>query len=251
MPKSKRTEKMDLMTLIEQFDSDAKCRTALELLRWPKGPQCLRCRGEKVFLLPDDRGVIECYSCGYQFTVTVGTIFHDTHLPLRKWFVATFLMCESKKGISALQMKRTIKVAYKTAWYLCHRIRAAMAKVNPEPLRGIVEVDETYVGGKVRGQGRGYRGIGDKDTRHETVNHRAEEWVRGDVHTNSIESVWSLFDRSVIGAFHHVSVKHLDAYLDELEWRYNNRENSFLFRDTLVRLLSTANLEYKNLVQPL
>src|SRR4029077_8174645 len=167
---------------------------------------------------------------------------------LVKWFMAVFLMAESKKGISALQMKRTLGVAYQTAWHLCHRIRSAVRDANAELLRGIVEVDETYVGGKVRGMGRGYRGnksiaigavqregnirlqviqhsekatlhqfikdntdpkteaiytdelpayngIADADTRHETVNHSAEEWVCGDVHTNGIESVWSLLKR--------------------------------------------------------
>src|SRR2546428_992789 len=96
---------------------------------------------------------------------------------------------------------------------------------------------------------RSYRGIQDEDTKHETVNHGAKEWVRGDVHTNTVESVFSLFKRSVIGAFHHVSKKHLDAYLDEFEWRLNNRENPFLFRDTLARLLTSAKMEFKELVE--
>src|SRR6266545_2460524 len=141
---------MNLMELIEQFDSDSKCRTALEFLRWPEGPQCPRCESERAVKLPDDRGVFDCYSCGYQFTVTSGTVLHDTHLPLRKWFVAAYLMCESRKGISANQMKRTISVSYKTAWYLCHPIRAAMKEADPEPLTGTVEVDETFVGGKAK-----------------------------------------------------------------------------------------------------
>ena len=92
-----------------------------------------------------------------------------------------------------------------------------------------------------------YKGIGDKDTRHETVNHSIEEYVRGDVHTNNAEGVWSLFNHSVIGSFHQISIKHLDAYLDELEWRFNNRDNPFLFRDTLIRLLKAENLPYQEL----
>src|SRR5207253_1057423 len=83
---------------------------------------------------------------------TSGTIFHDTHLPLWKWFLAIYLMIESKKGISANQVCRTIKTTYKTAWYLCHRIRAAMREVRAEKLKGIVEVDETLVGGKAKGE---------------------------------------------------------------------------------------------------
>ena len=87
-----------------------------------------------------------------------GTIFHDSHLPLPKWFAAIYLMCESRKGISANQLKRTLRVAYKTAWYLCHRIRAAMKDADTEPLEGTVEVDETWIGGKVKGMGRRYTG---------------------------------------------------------------------------------------------
>jgi transposase-like protein len=94
----------------------------------------------------------------------------------------------------------------------------------------------------------GYHGIADEDTRHETVNHSLKEYVRGDVHTNSIENVWSLLQRSIIDSYHKMSVKHLDAYLDELEWRFNNRENPWLFRDTLTKLLQSANLEYRTLV---
>ena len=81
-----------------------------------------------------------------------------------------------------------------------------------------------------------YEGIADHNTRHETINHSIEEYVRGDVHTDTVENAWSLLKRSIIGAYHKVSIKHLDAYLDELEWRFNNRDNAWLFRDTLLRL---------------
>ena len=91
-------------------------------------------------------------------------------------------------------------------------------------------------------------GIGDHDTKHEIVNHSAKEYVRGDIHTNSIENFWSLLKRSVTGTYHKLSIKHLDAYLDELEWRFNNRDNPYLFRDTLIKLLQSENLEYRELV---
>ena len=293
-------KEMDLSDLMERFHSDEKCREVLEELRWPNGVACPRCGVLERHAYDSERHVYDCYSCGYQFSVLAGTIFHDTKLPLRKWFMAVLLMVEAKKGMSANQMKRTIGVSYKTAWYLCHRIRAAMNEVNTDQLTGTIEVDETYVGGKVRGKGRGYRGnkatvvgvvqrggeirlqvargsdretlhaiihkhvapdapniytdewaayrgIGDADTTHETVNHSVEEWVRGDVHTNTVEGVWSLLKRSIVGSFHHVSVKHLDAYLDELEWRFNNRENPYLFRDTLIKLLNSPNIEYRTL----
>jgi transposase-like protein len=92
-----------------------------------------------------------------------------------------------------------------------------------------------------------YFGTQDHDTKHESVNHRAKEYVRGDVHTNSIENAWSLFKRSVVGSYHKVSEKHLDAYLDEFEWRFNNRKNPYLFRDTILKLIASSNLEYKKL----
>ena len=293
-------KQMDLMQLMERFHSDGKCREVLEELRWPDGVACPRCGGSR-HAHDTVRGVYDCYACGYQFSVLAGTIFHDTKLPLRKWFIAVMLMVESKKGISANQLKRVLGVSYKTAWYLCHRIRAAVREAYPVPLKGIVEIDETFIGGEVRGKGRGYkgnkavvvgavqregkimlqvvpdrsrktlhsfadeavaveaeaihtddwrpyRGIGDEDTRHETVNHSIGEYARGDVHTNSVENIWSLLKRSIIGSYHKVSVKHLDAYLDELEWRFNNRDNPYLFRDTLTRLISSDSLQYRELV---
>src|ERR671929_756003 len=105
----------------------------------------------------EDRHQYQCRSCRYQFSVTAGTIFHDTHLPLWKWFLAVYLIAESKKGISANQLKRSLGVSYKTAWYLCHRVRAAFKEVDAQLLKGIIEVDETFVGGKVEGMGRGYK----------------------------------------------------------------------------------------------
>lgn len=292
---------MNLPKLIAQFGDDGRCRAYLTRLRWPKGVTCPRCDSHNVAELPE-REKYNCNGCLYQFTVTSGTIFHDTHLSLSKWFLAIYLMTESKKGMSALQIKRTLDIAYQTSWHLCHRIRAAMREINAEMLRGVVEVDETYVGGKVRGMGRGYKGnkaiaigavqrggmirlqvipnatkpilqqfikdntapdteaiytdelpaywgIGDADTAHKWVNHSAEEWVVGDIHTNGIESVWSLLKRSIIGSYHKVSTKHLDAYLDELEHRFNNRKNEHIFRDTLTKLVNAAKLPYQELIK--
>jgi transposase-like protein len=291
---------VSLVGLIQKFNSEAKCREYLEELRWPDGIVCPRCQGKSISTIKE-RNQYDCNSCRYQFSVTAGTIFHDSHLPLWKWFLAIYMMVESRKGVSANQIKRTIEVSYKTAWYLCHRIRNAMTEKNPKKLGGIVEVDETWVGGTKRNVGHGYRknkhivvgaiqrdgdvrlkmiarndrktlhkfirdytrpdtemiitdewpaylGIKDKDTDHQTVNHRLKEWVRGHIHTNSIENVWSLLNRSIIGAYHKVSAKHLDAYLDELEWRFNNRQNPYLFRDTLMKLIVSENLEYQDLV---
>lgn len=293
------TANLNLIELVERFRSEDACREYLERLRWPDGAACPRCGSDSVSEIRD-RDQFDCNSCRYQFSVTAGTIFHDTKLPLWKWFVAIYLILESKKGISANQLKRTIGVSYKTAWYLCHRIRAAMKDDDAELLRGIIEIDETYVGGKVRGKGMGYRGnkmavigavqrggdirlqvipvrdrlalrqfikkhtddetevfitdefagypdLSDDNTEHHRINHKAGEYVVGRVHTNTVEGVWSLLKRSIIGSYHKVSVKHLAAYLDELEWRYNNRDNPYLFRDTLRRMLHADALQYDEL----
>lgn len=298
--KPETKHQMNLMALIEKYHDEGACRQDLVELRWPNGVACPRC-GNLDIRNSYTRNQYDCGACGYQFSVTSGTMLHDTHLPLQKWIVAAYLMVESRKGVSANQMKRALGVSYKTAWYLCHRIRAAMRDAYPMPLKGVVEIDETFVGGKVMGKGRGYKGnkavvvgavqregkialqvihardqetlhgfirantddettayytddwapyqgIADANTRHETVNHSIEEWVRDDVHTNTVEGVWSLLKWSIVGAYHKVSVKQLDAYLDELEWRYNNRDNPWLFRDTLLRLLSSSNLPYESLV---
>lgn len=267
----------DLVQLAERFQSEDRCRRYLAALRWPNGVRWLKCGGERVYLVTT-RARYECAetSCRHQFSVTVGTIFHDSHLPLWKWMLAAYLMCESKKGMSANQIKRTLKVSYKTAWYLCHRIRAAMKDASAGLLSGTVEADETYVGGEVekhadRSTLRGfirrhtapdtgrimtdeyaaYEGIGDHDTTHETVNHSADEWVRGDVHTDTVEGVFSLFKRAIIGAYHRLSAKHLPAYLDEVGFNHNNRHNPYLFRDTVLRLLSAESLPFRRLVEHL
>ncbi len=293
---------MNLVQLVQEFADDSKCRAYIEALRWPEKIACPRCKADKIYPIRE-RDQFVCDGCSYQFSATAGTIFHDSHLPLWKWFIAVYLMAESKKGMSANQLKRTLKVSYKTAWYLCHRIRKAMTEVNPAPLKGTVELDETYIGGKRHWKNRtylrnkqmvlgaierngpirlkvekrsknasqqivhewikettspsveclmtdghpAYFGIEDSDTKHESVDHAHREYVRGNAHINSIENAWSLFKRSLIGSYHKVSAKHLDAYLDEFEWRFNNRKNPFLFRDTMLKLIASDKLEYKNL----
>jgi len=289
---------MNLVELIAEFGNDEMCRKYLEALRWPKDVTCPRCDSKATAIA--NRSQFDCDACHYQFSATSGTIFHDTHLPLQKWFLATYLLCESKKGMSACQIQRTLGISYKTAWYLCHRIRAAMMEVAPEKLDGTVEMDETYVGGKprkwrsrpekavvigIRKRNGDLRLIRAKDAkastireiigehisedvevimtdesaiypwalkkmgktmRHETINH-TREYAHGNIHTNTIESAFSLLKRGIVGTWHKVSAKHLPAYLDEMCFRFNNRKNQFLFRDTMMRLILSDNLEYKHL----
>jgi transposase-like protein len=295
---------VNLCSLIEQFGSEKKCREYLEALRWPDEIMCPRCKSRKISRVTK-RDQFDCDDCRYQFSVTAGTVFNDSHLPLWKWFLCVYLLCESKKGMSAHQLHRTLGISYKTAWYLCHRVRAAMKEVNPEPLDGILEMDETYIGGKKTGEGVGaaklakvpvfgikQRGgelrffkaedvksgtlakyikenvsadvevimtdesaiypkaltaAGVFGVEHKTVNHSAGVYVDGDITTNGIESAFSLLKRGIIGSWHKVSAKHLPAYLDEMTFRFNNRNNPYLFRDTLMKLIEAPVLEYKKL----
>jgi len=143
---------MTIVELCTSFSTDDKCRELLERLKWPMGLECPRCFGKNVVRLAKNANLLWCSECAYQFTVTANTIFHDSHLPLIKWLAATYLLCESRKGMSANQIKRTLGISYKTAWYLCHRIRAAMATAEKPMLDGVIEMDETYIGGKYRGR---------------------------------------------------------------------------------------------------
>jgi len=142
---------MTLVDVINLFDTDERCREMLVRLRWPNGAECPRCKMPAVELATAKQ-LFYCKGCDYQFSVTAGTIFNDAHLPLQKWFPATLLLCEWRKGHSANQMKRELGVSYKTAWYLCHRIRYAMTEVH-KMLDGTIEIDETYVGGRRLGRG--------------------------------------------------------------------------------------------------
>lgn len=301
---------VNLVNLIERYGSEEKCRDYLEELRWSDGVTCPRCESKSISRI-HKRDQYDCNSCRYQFSVKSGTVFHDSHLPLWKWFLATYMMIEGKKGISANQLKRTLGVSYKTAWYLCHRIRSAMDVASPQLLKGTVEIDETFVGGKTRNKSKaqragdqrtapqtktmvigaverggsvrfmierrkpttlvlnafvqkhvddeaeavytdGHTGYLEVDygtvTKHEVVDHSTDEWVRADVHTNTVESVWSLLKRSIIGTYHQLSAKHLESYLDEIAFRFNNRNNPYLFRDTLMAMLDAETLTYAELI---
>ena len=128
-------------------------------IRWPEGPHCVHCQSEKVYTLKvsgSKRVVLKCGKCRKQFSATVGTIFEKSHIPLTKWFMAFQLLASSKKGMSAHQLHRMLKITYKSAWFLAHRIRHVM-KQTPfgDKLGGIVEADETYIGGKSHLRGRG------------------------------------------------------------------------------------------------
>ena len=277
---------MARFTKLIGMDKD-EAREYLERLRWPNGPACPHCGGTIIYALqakPDSKrpvrkGVYKCKECRKQFTVTVGTIFEGSHIPLNKWLTAFSLMCSSKKGISAHQLHRLLGITFKSAWFMAHRIRYAMDE-GPfkEKLIGVIEADETYVGGKSYGRkhtGRGttkspvaalvqrdgkvkskhvprvtsanlreflwenadkssttlmtdefpvYKLIGHSFKEHKVIKHRLKQYVKGEVHTNTVEGYFSILKRGINGVYQHVSKKHLQRYLYEFDFRYNTRK---------------------------
>jgi transposase-like protein len=316
---------MNLIDVTKSFATEDQCLDFLEKMRWPQGLRCLACESDKLSVIT--RTVDEtktrkekkqnkrtrlyaCLECGKRFTPTVGTVFHKSHLPLTKWFMAIAIVMDAKKGMSALQLQQHLGIgSYRTAWYMVHRIRKAMVELFPTKLSGIVEVDETYIGGKSKRRHRkpdnrtwaqkkdmviGMRERGgrvrffhvpnlkadtmkklldrhvspsskriitdsaiiydfamDKDfqKKHDSVNH-SREWVKPsdiEVHTNTVESAFSLLKRGLIGSFHRVSIKHLHRYLAEFENRFNMRNAGDRFEQTVRRMLTTEQMEYKQL----
>jgi len=273
------------------FTDEAKAREHLEAIRWPQGVVCVHCGGTEQIKPLTGKGVRDglyyCNDCEGQFTVTVGTVFEKSKVPLNKWVLAYHLVCASKKGMSAHQLHRMLGVTYKTAWFMCHRIRESMITEATGPMGeggGIVEADETYWGnsnrskagkatkkalGHFNGQDkqkivalverngsvrsfhvatvtgrtlkdvltgnicptanlmtddyRGYRAVGRKFASHQSVNHSAGEYARGNAHTNTVEGFFSILKRGLVGTFHHVAPKHLDRYCTEFNFRYNTR----------------------------
>jgi len=144
---------MTLKQLMETFHTEESCRTYIFEHRWPNGVTCPRCANENIYKLKRE-GHWQCAKCsktGYRFSLLTGTVMENTKYPLTTWFQVLYTMLNSKKGVSALQIHRQIgSGSYQTAWYLCHRLRAAMQDQDFCKLMGIVEVDETYLGGKDR-----------------------------------------------------------------------------------------------------
>ena len=306
-----------IIEVSQAFATEEACLMYLEAARWPEGVRCVTCGDKNIskFVakgktridksgkehVSPDRHLYQCLNsdCKQQFSATAGTLFNDTHLPLNKWFMAIAVMCNAKKGASAKQIERDLGVSYKTAWYLCHRIRKAMEE-GVGLFTGTVEADETYMGGKYdkrrkrarydkepvfgmieRETGRVhvkhlssvnrfnirreieavvspeakmmtdesnlYSYLTKKGFKHEIVIHTGKEWVRGDCHTQGIDGFWSLLKRGIIGSFHQVSIKHLNRYISEFQFRFNSRENQEIFAAVVLNLVIKSALPYKAL----
>ena len=286
--------------LFEMFPDAESARLYFESRRWPLGVRCPVCqRGE--IATTKRAGFYRCNRCRRAdaarttetFTVCTGTIFERSHIPLHKWLYAMYLLVTARKGISSLQLSKQIGVTQKTAWFMLHRLREAIGD-DVDKLSGIVEVDETHVGGTEQNKhewkklhaGRGavgkstvvglrergpggrtvahpvvatdanalqsaihhhvepgsmihtdesgaYSELGGLFFLHDTVNHSVREYVRGTVHVNSIESVWAVLKRGVMGVYHKVSTKHLGRYVNEFAFRLNDGD---VKRHTLDRL---------------
>ncbi|MCC0048526.1 MAG: IS1595 family transposase [Rhodobiaceae bacterium] len=281
-----------MFDLTNEIYTDAdKAREHLEAIHWPHGPICPHCGNadpERITKLAGKStrpGVHKCKECRKPFSVTVGTVFERSKIPLNKWVLAAHLMAASKKGMSAHQLHRMLGVTYKTAWFMAHRIREAMTEdaSTSGPLGGdgkTVEVDETYFGPKDRittrtkkgkpghkskravlalvergghvrmfyaqkataveirdimvrnidrktdlytDESRLYTETGREFGSHETVRHSSGEYVRGIVHTNTVENVFSVFKRGMRGIYQHCGEAHLHRYLAEFGFRYNRR----------------------------
>jgi len=265
------------------LQDEAAAYAWVEARIWPDGPVCPHCGGvdriSKMGGKSTRIGAYKCYQCRQKFTVKIGTVFEDSHVSMRLWLQAMYLLCSSKKGISSNQLHRTLGVTLKTAWFMSQRIREAMRTVGIVPMGGegeIVEADETFIGRKessIKRRGHGHKNavlslvdrnsgqvrsfhvdgtsaadiipivkanvaketammtdegghyftLGDHFASHESVSHKADEYVRGDVHTNTVENFYSVFKRGMKGVYQHCSEKHLHRYLSEFDFRYSNR----------------------------
>ena len=271
------------------FHNEEAAYAYVEARIWPEGPVCPHCGGcDRIGKMGGKStriGAYKCYQCRKPFTVKVGTIFEASHVPMRYWLQAMYLIAASKKGFSSNQLARTLGVTVKTAWFMSHRIREAMRDGDLTPFGGIVEADETYIGrtaivktegakgpylkggagpankrcvvalvergGRVRSfhveratkanisailaaniakeaslytdESRLYNDAKAIVAEHESVRHAGGEYVRGAVHSNTVEGVFSIFKRGMKGVYQHCAEKNLHRYLAEFDFRYSNR----------------------------
>ena len=296
--------------LFERFPDKESARVYFESRLWPNGVICPVCKsGERITARKG--GYYRCNACEEDFTVRTGTIMERSHIPLHKWLYAMYLLVTARKGISSLQLAKEIGVTQKSAWFMLHRLREACGGRNLRKLKGIIEIDECFVGGlegnkhsnKKLHAGRGpvgktavlgmrerggrtiakpsqqmtfdelhgeihanvepgsqlytddhavFEGLDGLFFQHDTINHTIGEYARGPVSTNSIESVWAVLKRGILGVYHHTSPKHLGRYVDEFTFRLNegNVKVHTLDRlDSFVDGMAGKRLTYAGLIQ--
>ena len=286
-----------LYDFFSKFPNEESARKYFELKRWNGHVRCPHCGSNYITECKDQKPMpYRCKDCRKFFSVRFGTILEESKLPLHKWLMCMYLLATSRKGISSIQISKELGITQKTAWFLCHRIREVWMKDKKEKLDGIVEVDETFIGGKESNKhfskklnkGRGSVGklivIGAKqrngkvivkhndDTSaynlqgfigkhvernsnvftdefksykglvgfvHEFVNHKGKQYVNGEVHTNSIESFWSLLKRGYYGVYHYMSPKHLKRYIHEFSYRHNTSKIEVMecIGDTITKMI--------------
>lgn len=296
-----------LFDMMEAFPDEQSAIDYLRAIRWSGGVHCVYCGSTKVYHFSDNR-THKCGDCRQRFSIKVGTIFEDSKIPLRKWFMAIWLITNHPKGVASTTLAKDLKITQKSAWFVLHRLRHA-ARTNSfnAPLKGTVEADSTYVGGKEKNkhaadrrggkqggagkeivlgiierdgelrtahisdntkrtiqgevrrnvaagstvmtdEDRAFRGLA-ADYFHHTVNHSAGEYARHyTIHTNSIEAVWALLKRQIIGIHHWVSPKHLGRYVAEMTWRYNRRDLKVGSRMSELFTCVEGRLRYKELI---
>lgn len=301
-----------LAEFMDYFCDEEICQEHFAKIRFANGEYCPHCKHGVIYKFSNGKRY-RCASCKQDFTIKTGTVFGESKIPLRKWFIAIYLLTTSSKGISSVQLAKQVGVTQKTGWFIDHRIREAMQQ-NGGQLFGRVEADETWIGGKIPNMSKskrkkfagmtggaaktplvgviqrdgevkvrvanqvtrstlipniiqnvkagsfvytdentGYRGLHRLGFYHNTVQHQTKEYVKGDCHTNSIESFWALFKRGYHGIYHHMSKKHLQRYADEFVFRFNRRSHGMqsIFSETVARVAKTSQLPYKTLTMKL